>query len=131
MNIQKIMELTPDEVLLAAQLKELAEEAKKLSVLIRETYRCFAFGEDKITVWTEAGNYEYLTYAGVWQARYLRQSYDIDCTPEGIFNILKTKYFFDAQELTDCERKEMEKKFKYFEAFVERTKERANKEIKE
>lgn len=131
MDIQKIMGLTPDEVLVAAQLKELAEEAKELSALIRETYRSFAFGEDKITVWNEAGNYEYLTYGGVLQVRYLRQSYDIECTPEGIFNILKTKYFFDAQELTDCEKKEMQKKFKYFEAFVERTKERANKDKKE
>lgn len=123
MDMKKIMELTPDEVMAVAKLQELAKQAKEEAELIYNTYNNFRIGEAKIQVWTDGTNYEYLTYTGIWEARYLHQSYDVVCTPEGIFDILKAKYFASFEDdILD----EKAQSASYFEAFISRTKDKKN-----
>ena len=50
-----------------------------------------------IKVWEDAAGYnaEYLTHAGLWQGRYLHQSYDVWCTSDEIFKLLVAEYLVE------------------------------------
>lgn len=82
-----------DELLMLQGLAEVAKEAKEAAEIISKAYaKAFGIKEDKIVVWNDSHNYEYLTHDGIWQARYLHQTYDVDCTADGIFEYLKADY---------------------------------------
>ena len=94
LNLEKISGLTPDEIIVALALKDLAEEAIEMAKLIQETYHCFGISEEVIEIWRDRDgyNHEYLTYTGIWQARYLNQKYDVPCNSDSIFEYFKAEY---------------------------------------
>ena len=131
-----IMELTVDQILLLNGLTEVAKEAKEAAELIQKAYsHAFGIGEDKIEVWKDrdANNFEYLTHDGIWQARYLHQSYDVKCTSDEIFVYLRAEYMIKhgfAKEYTDsyCITKEGElaEIVRYFRAFISKVREKVD-----
>lgn len=125
-DLAKINTLTADEVLVVNGLQKVAEEAKKASELIHKTYRCFGIGEEKIEVWSDEYNAEYLTYDGVWQARYLHQTYDVKCTPDGIFEYFKSEYLVSEGYADDYENEEKAHICKYFRTFLKKTEAKSN-----
>lgn len=90
-DYDNIKELSPKVVMVLQALAPLAEQAEEAEKQIRATY-LFHIGEDKIEVWCDEHNHEYLTHDGVWQARYLHQAYDVKCDAETIFEYLKAEY---------------------------------------
>lgn len=126
-NIEKITGLTVDEVIIINELLDVAKEAKNAAKLIRDTYQ-FPLGTDTIEVWSDETNYEYLTHAGTWQARYLHQEYDVDCSSEdSIFKYLRAEYLVEnefCEEYNGCYRTEEGKMAyisKYFRSFLVKT----------
>jgi hypothetical protein len=93
--------------------------------LIREKFT-FKIGEDKIEVWSDAYNHEYITYDGVWQARYLHQTYDVECSVEGIFNLFRAEYLISKGFASEyegdgfSEAGELNYICRYFRTFVSR-----------
>ncbi len=88
-----IMEMTVDQILLINELAEVAKEAKEAAEAINRAYaHAFGIGEDRIEVWSDSNNFEYLTHDGVWQARYLHQTYDVKCTADEIFKYFRAEY---------------------------------------
>lgn len=71
--------------------RNLLEKAKRDVEAIKEAYR-FRIGEDKVTVWKDEHNAEYITHGGVWQARYLHQTYDLPVTVDAVFDAYKAEY---------------------------------------
>lgn len=127
-DMNKIMSLNADEILIANGLQSVAKEAKEHAELISRTYHCFGIGEDKIEVWhdQERNNFEYLTHSGVWQARYLHQSYDVNVDAESIFDYYRAEWLVEngyAKEYEGCYMTDYGKKkqiCKYFRSFVRR-----------
>lgn len=131
-EVGTIMEMSVDAILLLNGLVDVAREAKEAAELIHEAYKNgFGIGEDKIEVWCDRDgyNHEYLTHAGVWQARYLHQTYDVECTADAIFEHYRAEYLINhnfTREYTDgcCQSKAGEQKLiaSYFRSFVSRIK---------
>ena len=121
-----IKKLSPNDVLILNSLSPLAEKAKEIEKQIKETY-LFHIGEKRIAIWHDENNYEYLTYDGVWQARYLNQTYNVECTAETIFEYLKANYLiekgyvkkYDGNHYT--EEGKMASAFFYFNNFMNKT----------
>ena len=121
-----IRKLSPDDVLIIMDLLPLAKWAKEAEKKIKEKYT-FKIGEEKIMVWSDGPNCEYLTHEGVWQARYLHQSYDMVCSAEEIFKYAKASYLIEngyEEELTkngeDTAEGGMAQVFRYFKSFLKR-----------
>jgi len=127
-NMDKIMEFNADEILIINGLRDVAKEAKEHAELIHKTYHCFGIGEDKIEVWCDldCNNFEYLTHDGVWQARYLHQTYDVKVDADSIFDYYKAEWLIKngyAREYEGCYSTEYGKKKNicgYFRSFVNR-----------
>lgn len=125
-DIEKIKSFTVDEVIIMNELLDVAKEAKEFAKLIRDTYQ-FPIGEDTITVWSDSHNAEYLTHNGVWQARYLHQSYDVECSEDSIFKYLRAEYLVAhgfCKKFKGCyitEEGEIADITRYFRSFVVRT----------
>lgn len=121
-----IKTLTPKDVLILNELYTLAKQAEEAEKQIKAKY-LFRVGEDKIEVWHCDYNTEYLTHDGIWQARYLHQSYDVECTAETIFEYMKANYMVKqgyAEEYSVNNYTEEGEKaliFRYFNNFIERT----------
>jgi len=128
MDIGRIMQLTPEEVFAVVKLQELATEANEAAKLIKETYRCFGIGEEEIEVYEDRDgyNHEYLTHSGLWKARYLHQTYDVYCTPEGIFECFKAEYF---TQMGVCnlshQTRDLAEAARYFRSFINKTRAKA------
>lgn len=90
-DYDNIMEFSPKTIWVLQALAPLADQAEETAKQIRETY-LFHIGEENIEIWSDKQNHEYLTRDGVWQARYLHQSYDVKCDAETIFEYLKAEY---------------------------------------
>lgn len=123
-----ISTITTDDILILKGLLPLAEEARKAEKMIRDTY-CFHIEEDRIELWADEYNHEYLTHDGVWQARYLHQTYDVECTADSIFEYMKADYLIENgfaeklsndNRLTDVGKKAMI--YGYFRNFLKATK---------
>ena len=104
-NMDKIMSLNADEILIANGLQAVAAEAKEHSELIHNAYHCFGIGEDKIEVWHDRdfNNFEYLTHNGVWQARYLHQSYDVSVDADTIFDYYRAEWLVENGYVAESE----------------------------
>lgn len=120
MDVVRVKNLSIMDVEVALKLKDLAENAKKISNYIYQSHRSFGIGEEKITVWREGSNAEYLTHSGKWEARYLNQSFDVDCTPNGVFQLLKSKYLIEHDATTGMEEKRILEKWNCFKSFIKR-----------
>lgn len=124
-----IMSLTADEVRVASCLQKAADEAKEAAELVRKTYRCFGIGEEKIEIWhdSERNNFEYLTYTGVWQARYQNYACEVECSEDEIFKCFKAEYLLENGFVRECdigfsaEERELKRTCEYFRKFLENT----------
>lgn len=102
-------------------IKNLWVEAGEAVEIIRKAYQ-FEIGEKEKRIYYLGGNAEYLTYDGLWKARYLYQSYDVLCTPEGIYEVYLAEHLVKHGELIqDEETKKNAKASESFRAFVEAT----------
>ena len=124
---QKICEMSVNEILMLAGLADVAREAKAAAELIHDHFRnAFGIGVDKIEVWGDSYNHEYLTHSGVWQARYLHQTYDVECTPDGIFRYYRAEYLIqngyakETEESRYTEEGELNQVVRYFRSFISR-----------
>lgn len=89
---EKIMSMTPDEIIMVNGLLVVAREAKAVAEKIRDKFT-FKIGEDRIEVWADEYNHEYITHDGVWQARYLHHDeYDVMCSAEEIYKLFRAEY---------------------------------------
>ena len=122
-----------DSVTIIHELLPIVSKAKDIAQQIYETY-LFHIGEEKIEVWSDECNHEYLTHDGIWQARYLNQAYDIRCDVETIFNYMKSYYlvkngFVKGSDENGCYTEDGERAaiFLYFNSFIKKTKEKYKK----
>lgn len=123
---------TADEIIFMHDFYEAAVKAKEDCEIIHQAYHCFGIGEETVEVWRDrdSNNFEYLTRDGVWQARYLHQTYDVEITVESLFDLYKkafmvTKgYVKHRYENTEFEKEciHAETVYRYFRHFVERSK---------
>lgn len=125
-NLEKIMKLNADEILIVNALQEVSKEAKQHVELIHNSYRCFGIGEDKIEVYRDGNNVEYLTHDGIWNARYMHQEYNVAVDEDTIFDYYRAKWLAengyandDSFSSRDCQKKK--KVCEYFCSFVNRT----------
>ena len=129
-DMEKIMGMTADEILIEKGLQKVAEEAKEHAKRIADAYHCFGIGEDVIEVWHDKdfNNYEYLTHNGVWQARYLHQTYDVKVDADTIFDYYRAEWLIEngyVKESEGCYLTEYGKKkevCRYFRSFVNKIK---------
>jgi hypothetical protein len=91
-SIHNLESLTAEEIKNILELNRLRAEAEADFGLIKSKIK-FKIGEGRVTIWNDGNNAEYVTHDGVWQARYLHQTYDVDCSIEGIFKSYKEAYF--------------------------------------
>lgn len=125
-DIEKIKSFTVDEIIIMNELLDVAKSAKEAAKLIRDTYQ-FPMGEDKIELWNDGYNAEYITHSGVWQARYLNQQYDVSCSENSIFEYLKAEYLVShgfCKEYEGCyatDEGEMARIAAYFRSFINKT----------
>ena len=119
-DLEQIMNLTAADAIILNDLKGIAEEAKSHSKLIHKAYHCFGIAQKKIEVWhdPERNNFEYLTHDGVWQARYLHQTYDVGVDVNSIFELYKAEYLVKKRFSTSSEDKEKERIAGYFRSFI-------------
>ena len=121
-----INEIGPRDVVILNGLLPIAQKAIEAEQLIKETY-LFRIGEDSIEVWHDEYNHEYLTQDGIWQARYLHQTYDVKCSAEIIFDYFKAEYLIKngyAKEFEGSYSTEEGNKAKicsYFNSFLRKT----------
>lgn len=127
-NMEKIMNLTADEIIIVNGLNDVAKEAKEVAKLITCVYT-FPMNKDKIRIWGDGYNDEYITHDGVWQARYLHQTYDVKCTEDEIFDYFKAEYlvvngFANKHRDNGTYTEEGEKAYicQYFRSSLEKTK---------
>ena len=127
--LENVMKLTPDEIICLDGLVSVAKEAKAAYMLIQKAYsKAFGIGQDRIEVWSDGVNYEYLTHAGVWEAHYLYQNYAVECSLEEIFKYYRAAYLIDkgfAKEFEEgsiTEEGELAQVCRYFKGFVNKTK---------
>lgn len=127
--LENIMKLTPDEVIILNELVSVAKEAKEVAELIHSTYsHSFGIGEERIEVWNDKYNCEYITQEGVWQARYLHQTYDVKCSVEEIYKYFRAEYLVTNRFVEEYESNgngyteegEMRNICRYFRSFVKR-----------
>lgn len=110
-----IESLTAEDVELILKYNELLSEAKNAVKIIKNTC-LFHIGEKEITLFNDGNNREYLTFDGIWKARYLHQSYDIPVTVEGVFDVYKAEY--EYKKLKSTRRNDKAESAKYFRTFV-------------
>ena len=114
-NLELINNLTADDTKIILDLLKLRDEARSAHDAIKGNIR-FSIGEDKKTIWKDQHNAEYITHEGIWQARYLHQTYDVTCTTEGIFDVFKAAYLKNLGG--GCLRDSAAESAGYFRSFV-------------
>jgi len=120
MDKQKVIALTLSEIEEAVKMRDaLLAEAVAAEELIRTTYLFDKMKEERIVVWTDGYNYDYVTKDGVWQADYLHRQYRVHCTVEGIFEVIKGGYFMHSG--TSVDMKQRAQLWSYFKWFLEKT----------
>lgn len=124
-----VLKLTPEEVLAMTGLAKIAEESIEAIKLISETYS-FKMGEDKVVVWSDECNAEYLTIDGIWQARYLHQTYDVTCTVDKVYDLLRKEYLYKEGYIKTKEYEDKKQVAGYFRAFINKTRQKAEEKNK-
>lgn len=88
---RKLLEsITPDDIIKIEAYKTLLAQAEADVSAINKAY-LFHIGEKRLTVWNDGNNAEYLTHDGLWQARYLHQSYNVQVTVDDVFSVYKSE----------------------------------------
>ena len=126
MEMEKLMQMSVDDVLSVKDFLLIAQAAKATAELIQKSFKS-SFSEvlHRIPVWCdrEGKDHEYLTDDWVWQARYTDWFYDIKCDAQGIFELFKAEYLitWDLIPKTDAQYyriSHMAHTCKYFRKFV-------------
>ena len=113
--MSRIYDLTAKELEIAIKLSEIKNEAERTVKKIEEGYRCFGIKQEKIRLWSDDYNAEFLTHDGVWQARYLHETYDVECSVERVYELFKLEYLMKIGEMvTDCEIVNTARNFRAF-----------------
>lgn len=116
-----VLKLSPEEILLLNDLPALVNKAIEDATLINDTYT-FKANQESTVVWSDDYNVEYFTREGIWQARYLHQSYDVECTAQAIYELYRDAYLYE-KGLTDDKHYSRSKEIaNYFRGFVNKTK---------
>ena len=125
-ELKKVDALGIEYMDIISKLPELAEEAKRMSAIVFSK-KWFKIGENTITVKEEPGGfyYEYLTYGGIWKVVNIEnpEEYEVDCTPEGIYECLKAELYIKRKLVEYDLYNEYGKKaeaLKYFRRFLRR-----------
>lgn len=124
-TIDLLKSLSSDDIKRITKYSELLEEAEKAVEIIKAAYK-FNIGEMKITVSDDGNNCEYLLHDGVWQARYLHQSYDVCINVNSIFDVFKENYEYTLIRSSRVNMKA--ESASYFRSFVNRCKKMLEKE---
>lgn len=119
-DFEKIDNLLCEEVSSMKGLFELATSAETAAGVIQRTYS-FEDAKD-IEVYSYNGDKEILTREMVWQARFKDWSFDVECTPDGIFKFYK-KLFWDYKKVNETPETKaiLENASEHFRYFVIRT----------
>lgn len=126
-TLDLIRSLKDQDVARILDYMKLLTEATEAVEVVSKAYK-FNMRQEKVTVYRDASNAEYLTHEGVWQARYLHQQYDVCVTVEGVFEVYKAKYERDLErhdtiKVTD---KNTAESADYFRSFVNRCRLKVN-----
>ena len=115
-----VLKLAPEELLIIGKLIELAKEAKDDATTINEKY-IFTEGQDKIKIWDDNFNGEYITNDYMWHADYASEQFIVRCTTDDIYELYRDQFLY-YQECTDSELyKRRAKIATHFKAFVRHT----------
>lgn len=134
-DFESILKLGTKETIILKDLYPLAKKAIEAEKLIKETY-LFPIGQNSIEIWHDEHNAEYITHDGIWQARYLHQSYNVECTAESIFDYMKAAYliknkyvpkFVEGKQTDEGIKAEI---FNYFSAFLKKTEKLSKRNLK-
>lgn len=90
-TIDLLKSLSPDDIKRIEIYSKLLKDAEAAVKVIKAAYK-FSIGENKITVFNDGNNFEYLLHEGIWQARYLHQTYDVAINVDAIFDVYKEEY---------------------------------------
>ena len=125
-NIEKIKDLTADEVTIVNDLMSVVNEASEAAELIRKTYHDFEIFQNQIEVWSDPQKkeHEYLTRDGVWYSIKSSEKFGVICSKEKIFQLFETEYLVsrgfidefndDGQYTEEGQRKKAAKAFRKF-----------------
>lgn len=117
-NIELIESLTPDDIACIEDMQKLLKDATDYANKIKNSF-IFRIGEKRKTVWEDTHNAEYLTINGIWQARYLHQTYDVKCDRDSIFDVLREEYIVNHSPFT-CKVNNKAESARYFKSFIKR-----------
>lgn len=130
-TLEMLTTLTVDEAIFIGELPRLAKEAKAAAAIVSEAFT-FKMGQERLTVWKDDHNAEYLTRDGTWQMRYLHDTADVKCTEAGIFEMLQAdflvetsivdKYSNDLMTTFEIDIQQKARIAGYFKVFLEKTK---------
>ena len=115
-DYEKIMSITPEQIIVISELAKLAQKAQKYEKLIKKTY-LFTMGEDKIEIWSNSNNTlrEYLTFRGTWEMfrrGNVVEDYSVDISAESIYKRLMARELRRSKvfaTLNEEDRKTIEK----------------------
>lgn len=124
-TIELLKSMSAEDVRRIEIYRELLNEAEEAVKTIIATYK-FNIFQDKIVIWNDGNNAEYLTHNGIWQARYINQSYDVNITVQDVFEIFKEAY--EHKNISKVNLKAQSAG--YFRSFVNRCK-RQQSEVQE
>lgn len=129
---EDILNLGCNETIILNDLAVLAKEAKEAELLIAKTY-LFPVFKKCIVVWSDDYNAEYITHSGMWQARYLHQSYNVLCKADVIFDymkadyLIKNKYASETENGIQTDEGYKAEVYRYFSVFLKKTKDLSKK----
>lgn len=124
-TIDLLKSLTADDIKKISKYSELLQEAEDAVETVKEAYR-FKIGENRITIYNDGNNAEYLLHEGVWQARYIHQTFDIKINVHDIFDVYKEDYEHRLSKSTRVNT--VAQSAEYFRTFVNRCRKILNKE---
>ena len=99
-EMNKLLSINFEEVEIArkivADLEQFAEEAKSISKLIYETYKCFGVGEASVQIFVDpkTKNVHYLKHCGVWFVKNAEteKEYAMNLAPTIIYDYYRCEY---------------------------------------
>lgn len=118
-SLNAIEEMTTEQIENLQNYCVLAKEARAAHNTVSRAC-LFPMGQNEIIVYENGDNKETLTHDGVWKARYLHQSYDVEVTADSIFKVFKEEY--NHRKLRTSKVNKIADSAGYFRAFVSRCK---------
>lgn len=131
-NYEDVIQMSPNDLIALGLLEPLAKKAKLYADIIQQTY-LFHANEDKIVIFDDNNNREYFTHTGIWQARYLNQSYDVACDAATIFQHMAAHCLITNNLVPDRDEwrnytpeSQLSFVYRYFHKFIRDTVEKYN-----